>query len=66
MEPVIKQLIKLEQYYETDIVVLSIAAQKAQLWMRYGINEITDELLKPGPNHYGISRTGRYGSHGQA
>lgn len=45
MEPVIKQLIKLEQKYETDITVLALAAQKAQLFQKYGINELTDELL---------------------
>lgn len=45
LEKVIKQLIKLEQYYETDLVVLSIASQKAQLWLKYGISEATDELL---------------------
>ena len=45
VEPVIKQLLKLEQAYETDEVVLSIAAEKAQLYQKYGINEITDELL---------------------
>ena len=45
LEPVIKQLIKLEQKYESDLVVLSIAGQKAQVWQKYGINQITDELL---------------------
>lgn len=45
VEPVLKQLVKLEQYYESDEVVLALAAEKAQLWEQYGINEITDRLL---------------------
>jgi len=45
VEPVMRQLMKLEQKYESDMVVLSLAAGKAQLFQRYGINEVTDELL---------------------
>jgi len=45
VEPVMRQLIKLEQHYETDKVVLAIAAQKAKLFQKYGIDEVTDELL---------------------
>jgi len=44
-EPTIKQLVKLIQRYETDDVVLALAADKAQLWQRYGINQVTDRLL---------------------
>jgi hypothetical protein len=35
----------LEQHYETDSVLLALAGQKAQIFQRYGINEVTDELL---------------------
>jgi len=45
VEPVIKQLVKLEQKYETDMVILSLAAQKARLYQKYGVDRITDELL---------------------
>jgi len=45
MERVIRQLVKLEQKYETDQVVLAIAADKAQLVQRFGINQVNDELL---------------------
>lgn len=45
VEPVIRQLIKLEQAYETDPVVLSIAGKNAQIIQKYGISQITDELL---------------------
>jgi hypothetical protein len=45
IEPVLRQLVKLEQAYETDTVILGLAGQRAQLVQRYGVNEITDELL---------------------
>jgi len=45
VEPVIRQLMKLEQKYETDMTVLTLAAEKAQVFQRYGVDEITDELL---------------------
>lgn len=44
-EPVLRQLILLEQYYETDEVVLAVAAKKARLFPRYGLSRITDDLL---------------------
>lgn len=46
VEPIIRHLVKLEQAYETDPVVLAVAGKEAQLWQKFGINEITDELLK--------------------
>lgn len=46
IEPVMRQLVKLEQMYETDDVILALAADRAQLWQRYGIDEVTDSLLK--------------------
>ena len=45
VEPVLKQLIKLEQAYETDQVVLALAADRAQLFQKFGVDKITDELL---------------------
>lgn len=42
---VIRQLVLLEQHYETDEVVLSIAGQKAKILQKFGVDEITDELL---------------------
>lgn len=45
VEPVLRMLIKLEQAYETDPIVLSLAGKKAQLLTKYGVNAITDELL---------------------
>lgn len=45
MEPVLEQLVLLEQYYETDMVVLAIAGKKANVLQRFGVDEITDQLL---------------------
>jgi hypothetical protein len=44
-EPVITQLLKMEQYYENDLTILGIAAQKAKLLPKFGISEINDEFL---------------------
>jgi hypothetical protein len=44
VEKVLRQLVKLEQYYETDMTVLAIAGQRANL-QRYGISEVSDQLL---------------------
>lgn len=45
MEKVLRQLVKLEQAYETDITILGLAGEKAKLAEKYGINQITDEML---------------------
>lgn len=44
-EKVLRQLVLLEQYYETDEVVLGICAEKARLFPRFGLSRITDDLL---------------------
>jgi hypothetical protein len=46
VEPVLSQLVMLEQYYEDDATLLAIAGKKAQLFERFGIDHITDELLE--------------------
>lgn len=45
MEPVLYQLVKLEQAYETDMAILAIAGQKAQLAQKYGVDQVTDQML---------------------
>lgn len=45
VEPVLKQLVKLEQAYESDLVVLALAGSKAQLAQKYGIDTVTDQML---------------------
>jgi hypothetical protein len=46
MEPVLKQLVKLIQMYENDDVILGIAANKSKLMLRFGISDITDQLIR--------------------
>ena len=45
VEPTLRQLVKLEQKYESDLTVVSIAAQRAPLYQRYGMNPNLDQLL---------------------
>lgn len=45
VEPILRQLVKMEQAYETDEVILAIAAQKAKLFQQYGMNQVTDSML---------------------
>jgi hypothetical protein len=45
VQPVLRQLILLEQKYETDRVILAIATKNSSLFQRFGMDEITDELL---------------------
>jgi hypothetical protein len=44
-EKVLRQLVKLEAKYETDEKILAICARKARLFPRYGLSQITDEML---------------------
>ena len=45
VEEVIRQLDKLEQYYESNMEFLSLMARKASLQEKYGIQQVTEELL---------------------
>ena len=44
-QPVLRQLALLEQYYETDEVILAGCANKAKLFPRFGISKITDMMM---------------------
>jgi hypothetical protein len=46
VQPVLRQLVQLEQEYETDAVVIKIAAKRANLFQKYGIDAVTDDLLQ--------------------
>lgn len=46
LEPVLSQIVSLEQYYEDDETLLAVAGNRAQLFQKFGIDEITDELLE--------------------
>lgn len=45
LEPTLRQLVKLEQKYESDETVLAIAAQRAGAWQHYQQNPDLDKLL---------------------
>ncbi len=45
IEPVLSMLAKLEQAYETDQVILTLAGKKAQVFKKYGVDQVTDQLL---------------------
>lgn len=46
VQPVLRQMIQLEQAYETDQVVIAIAAKKAKVYQHYDVDAITDNLLR--------------------
>lgn len=45
VEPTLAQVVKLMQYYESDERVLALCGERAKLWQKFGIDQITDELL---------------------
>lgn len=45
-EPVLTQLARLEQFYESDPIVLALCGERAKLMEKYGVDEITDEILE--------------------
>lgn len=45
IEPVMKQLVMLEQKYESDEIILALCAKKAKIYQRYGTTEQLDEIL---------------------
>ena len=46
IQPVLRQLILLEQHYETDEVILALASKRAPSFLKYGMSSITDSLLR--------------------
>jgi hypothetical protein len=46
MQPVLRQLVRLEQMYEMDATVLAVAAKQSPLWQKYGTDVITDDLIR--------------------
>jgi hypothetical protein len=45
VEPVLRQIVKLIQYYESDQNVIAISAKRAKLMPRFGIDQVTDDML---------------------
>ena len=46
VQPVLRQIMLLEQHYETDKTILALVGRKAQLFQKFGIDEVTDDLLE--------------------
>jgi hypothetical protein len=46
VEPVLSQIVKLEQFYESDQTVLELCGERAKLFQKFGIDQITDEMLE--------------------
>lgn len=45
VEPTLRQIVAMEQVYESDAPILALAAENAKLYQKYNINTITDQLL---------------------
>lgn len=45
-EPELQQILWLEQYYESDAVLIALAGKKAGLVQKFGIDTVTDQMLK--------------------
>lgn len=45
VQPLLRQIMMLEQEYETDQTIIAVAATQAKLFEKYGVNEATDQLL---------------------
>jgi hypothetical protein len=45
-EPVITQFVRLEQFYESDPIVLGLCGDRARLLEKFGVDKIDDELLE--------------------
>jgi len=44
-EPALAQVVRLEQFYESDTIILGLCGQRAQLWQKHGVDRITDDLM---------------------
>jgi len=45
VEPVLRQILRLEQTYETDEKLVALAGEKAQVYQKFGVDRITDKIL---------------------
>lgn len=46
VEPVLKQLVRMEQAYETDELVMAIAGERSKMMQKFGIDKMTDQLIQ--------------------
>lgn len=45
VQPVLRQLVLLEQHYENDQAIIALAGKKAKTFEKFGQSEVTDEML---------------------
>jgi hypothetical protein len=45
VEPVLRQIVLLEQYYETDETLIALCGEKAKLFQKFGVDAVTDTML---------------------
>jgi hypothetical protein len=50
VEPVLKQIIQLEQYFETDEGLLGMIGKKLDMWNRYNVSRVTDMMIQGSMN----------------
>lgn len=46
VEKVLKQLLRLEQYYETDEVILALAGGEVEQELDFNVSDVLDDLLR--------------------
>jgi hypothetical protein len=46
VQPILRQLVLLEQHYETDQNVLNLAGQRSKQFQKFGMDKVTDDLLE--------------------
>lgn len=44
--PALAQIVRLEQYYESDEIILGLCGERAKLFQKHGIDRIDDDLLE--------------------
>lgn len=45
VQPVLRQVMMLEQHYESDLTLIQLAGDKAQIFKKYDVDQVTDAVL---------------------
>lgn len=48
--PVLKQIIRLEQHFESDPALLNLMGEELQMWQKHGIDRVTDKWIQGSMN----------------
>ena len=46
ISPILRQLVLLEQFYETDQNILNLAGQRSKQFQKFGMDKVTDDMLE--------------------